>query len=103
MDSKLITVDDRGSYEATLLSQATVASCLTPEDGLFLYGELRRALQAFVMDGEMHIFYTFTPVYSSGATDINWSVFRRAMEGLDESGLRVLDFVGVNPGLVNRM
>lgn len=101
--SSLITVDNFGSYEATLLSQATIASFLTPEDGLFLNDELRRALRAFVMDGEMHIFYTFTPVYSSAAADLNWPVFRREMESLDDSGLRVLEFVGVNPGLVNRM
>lgn len=103
INSDLITVDKFGSYEATLLSQATVASSLTPEDGLFLHGELRRALRAFVMDGEMHMFYTFTPVYNSGTADINWPIFRREMEGLDESGLRVLEFVGVNPALVNRM
>jgi DNA polymerase theta len=102
IDSGLVTLDCLGSYEATQLSQATVASYLTPEDGIFLYGELRRALRAFVMDGEMHIFYTFTPVYNSGI-DIKWPIFRREMEGLDESGLRVLEFVGVNLGLVNRM
>lgn len=101
--SGLITLDNLGSYEATPLSKATVAAYLTPEDGLFLHDELRRALQAFVMDGDMHIFYTFTPLYNSGLADINWPVLRREMEGLDESGLRVLGFVGVNPGLVNRM
>lgn len=103
IDARLIQVDRFGSYEATLLSQATVASCLTPEDGLFLHDELRRALRAFVMDGEMHIFYTFTPVYNSGTADFNWPLFRREIESLDESGLRVLSFVGVNPSLVNRM
>jgi len=103
MASGLITLDNHGSYEATLLSQATVAAFLTPEDGLFLHDELRRALRAFVMDGEMHIFYTFTPVYSPGSADLNWPVFRREIESLDESGLRVLEFVGVKPGLVNRM
>lgn len=88
--SQLITMDDFGSYEVTLLSQATVASYLTPEDGLFLHDELRRALRAFVMDGEMHIFYTFTPLYNSNAADLNWPIFRREVEDLDESGLRVL-------------
>ena len=100
--SGLVTVDSFGTFEATLLSKATVASSLTPEDGIFIHGELRRALQAFVMDGEMHIFYTFTPLYNA-QTDINWPIFRRELESLDESGLRVLEFVGVNPGLVNRM
>ena len=99
----LITLDQFGSYEATLLSQATVASYLAPEDGIFINGELRRALRAFVMDGEMHIFYTFTPAYISGLADINWPIFRREMWNLDESGLRVLEFVGINPGLINRM
>ena len=101
--SGFIIVDHLGSYEATLLSQATVASYLTPGDGIFIHSELRQALRAFVMDGEMHIFYTFTPVYISGLADINWPIFRREMWNLDESGLRVLEFVGINPSLINRM
>ena len=101
--SDLIAIDSTGSYEATLLGQAIVASSLTPEDGTFLHGELQRALRAFVMDGAMHLFYTFTPVHWSSGADINWSVFRREMERLDESGLRVLNFVGVNPAFVNKM
>lgn len=101
--SGLVFLDSTGSYEATLLSQAIIASSLTPEDGIFLHSELQRALQAFVMDGEMHIFYTFTPVQGAFAADINWPIFRRELDGLDESGLRVLRFVGVNPAFVNRM
>ena len=103
MTSDLITLNNLGSYEATCLSQALVAACLNPEDGLFLHDELRKALRAFVMDGDIHIFYTFTPLNHSSPADINWPVLRKEMECLDESGLRVLDFVGVNPGLVNRM
>lgn len=102
-NSGLLRIDSTGSYEATLISQAIVASSLSPEDGLFLHAELQRALQAFVMDGEMHIIYTFTPVQWSSGAHINWSVFRREMERLDESGLRVLNFVGISPGFVNRM
>lgn len=99
----MVTVDATGSYEATPLSEATIASSLTPDDGIFVHSELRRALRAFVMDGEMHIFYMFTPVQSSNISSVSWSIFRREMECLDESGIRVLEFVGVNPGLVNRM
>ena len=101
--SGLITVDRFGGYEATCLSQAIVASCLTPEDGIFLHEELQRALRAFVMDGEMHIFYTFTPVTLTGFEDINWVIFRSEIENLDESGRRVLEFVGMSPAFVNRM
>lgn len=103
IESGLIFLASTGSYEATLLSQAIIASSLTPEDGIFLHGELTRALQAFVMDGDMHIFYTFTPLQGFLAADINWPIFRREMEALDESGLRVLRCVGGNPAFVNKM
>jgi len=55
------------------------------------------------MDGEMHIFYMFTPVQSTGLADIKWPIFRTEMEGLDESGLRVLKYVGISPKFVNEM
>ena len=103
VDFGLIEIDLHGGYTATSLSQATVASYLTPEDGLFLHDELRRALQAFVMDGEMHIFYTFAPVWNPGNVEIKWNIFRKEVDCLDESGLRVLSFVGINPALVNRL
>ena len=103
LQSGLVVRDRFGGYEATSLSQAIVASYLTPEDGVFLHQELTKALQAFVMDGEMHVFYTFTPVTLSGTAEINWPVFRKEIDHLDESGLRVLDLVGVRAAFVNRM
>ncbi|KAI9698174.1 MAG: hypothetical protein M1836_004176 [Candelina mexicana] len=101
--TSLIRIDTIGCFEATTLGQAIVASSLTPEDGLFVYDEFKRALRAFVMDGEMHIFYMFTPVHSSGLGEINWQIFRDQINELDESGLRVLDFVGIKPSAVNRL
>ncbi|TDZ73168.1 DNA polymerase theta [Colletotrichum trifolii] len=84
-----VTTDVCGNYQPTKLGRAIVASALDPDDGVFINKELERALQAFVMDGEMHILYTFTPVHDFG-TSINWQVFRNEMENLDESGHRVL-------------
>ncbi|TDZ12958.1 DNA polymerase theta [Colletotrichum spinosum] len=84
-----VTTDVCGNYQPTKLGRAIVASALDPDDGVFIKKELERALQAFVMDGEMHILYTFTPVHDFG-TSINWQVFRNEMENLDESGHRVL-------------
>ena len=103
ISSNLIRTENNDSYEATPSGQAIVASSMTPEDGLFVYNELRRALQAFVMDGEMHVFYTFTPVNTWGFGDIKWPILRGEIDRLDESGLRVLDFVGISPAFVNRM
>ena len=98
-----LSIDRFGTYVATRLSQATVSAYLTPEDGVVVHDELQQALRAFVMDGEMHIFYLFTPVQLHGLSDIDWQRFRCEIENLDESGLRVLGFVGINPALVNRM
>ena len=99
----LIRMTPDTAYEATLLGEAIVASSLTPEDGIFVHNELQKALTAFVMDGEMHIFYTFTPIQTTGLADINWHIFRRELQSLDESGVRVLQFVGIRPTLVNSM
>lgn len=41
-------------YKATLLGEAVVASSLTPEDGLFVYKQLKKSLEAFVLDCDMH-------------------------------------------------
>lgn len=103
LESGFIILDGEGTYGATLLGQAVVTSSLTPDDGLFVHAEFQRAMQAFVMDGEMHIFYMFTPVHSTGLGDINWQTFRKEIDSLDESGLRVLQFCGISPAFINRM
>lgn len=88
--------DALSTYAATQLGRAIVASSIDPDDGVFIYKELSRALRAFVMDGEMHILYTVTPVQDFGAA-VNWRVFRDEMDQLDESGLRVLSFLRIKP------
>ncbi|ETS87920.1 hypothetical protein PFICI_01748 [Pestalotiopsis fici W106-1] len=101
-DMGFIVPDQSGGFEATQLGRAVVASALEPEDGAFVHRELQRALRAFVMDGEMHILYTFTPVQDFSMT-VNWQVFRNEMDTLDESGMRVLTFLGLKPTVINRM
>jgi len=103
LEIEAIRETDTGSYEATLLGQAIVLASLTPEDGIFIHEDLQRALRAFVMDGEMHIFYMFTPVQTSSLSEIVWPTFQKEMERLDDSGIRALQFVGVKPSFVNKM
>ncbi|KAJ6175456.1 hypothetical protein N7485_002370 [Penicillium canescens] len=103
LDEELIIFREDESYGSTPLGQAIVASAFSPEDGLFIHEELKRALQAFVMDGDMHIFYMFTPLQAAMNTPIDWQIFRDQLDRLDESGLRALQFVGVQPGFVNTM
>ncbi|KAK0119000.1 hypothetical protein ONS96_012073 [Cadophora gregata f. sp. sojae] len=99
---QLVQRTNESGFKATLLGEAIVASSLTPEDGLFIHRELRKALQAFVMDGEMHVLYSFTPVQAA-VTNINWRIFRKEMDGFDESNLRAMDFVGLKPSIINKM
>lgn len=99
---EFVTKDTHSTYTATQLGKAIVASAIDPDDGVFIHKELSRALRAFVMDGDMHILYTFTPVQESGV-QVNWQVFRNEMEGLDESGMRVLSFLGLKPTTILRL
>ncbi|KAJ5791854.1 uncharacterized protein N7518_008865 [Penicillium psychrosexuale] len=92
VDEDLVILRNDESYEATPLGQAIVASAFS-----------HRRRPAFVMDGDMHIFYMFTPLQAAVNTPIDWQVFRDQLDRLDESGLRALQLVGVQPGFVNTM
>lgn len=98
----LASSDGLGNFVPTRLGNAIVASAVDPDDGVFVHKELSKALRAFVMDGEMHILYVFTPVQDFGVA-VNWQVFRNEMELLDESGLRVLSFLGIKPTTILRL
>lgn len=63
---------------------------------------MTRALQAFVMDTDIHVFYTFTPL-TMATIDINWRIFLGEMDKLDDSGIRALRFIGINPVQVNNL
>jgi DNA polymerase theta len=97
-----VTKDLYSNYAATQLGKAIVASALDPDDGIFIHRELSRALQAFVLDGELHMLYTFTPVQEVNAP-VNWQVFRDEIGSLDESGMRVVTLLGISPPLVVKL
>lgn len=99
---ELVAADADGAYSATQLGKAIVASSFDPDDGIFIYEEMVKTIRAFVMDGEMHILYVFTPVQDFGIT-VNWQVFRNEVSSLDDSGMRVLRFLGMKPTVVERL
>lgn len=67
---ELIAVDSVSTYGATRLGKSIFTPSFTPEDGIFIHEGLKRAVQAFVMDGEMHFLYMFTPIQTP-QVDIN--------------------------------
>ncbi|KAK4186168.1 P-loop containing nucleoside triphosphate hydrolase protein [Podospora australis] len=101
--SGFITTDEDGNFQATLLGKAIVASALDPEDGVFIHHELQKALKGFVMDGDMHVLYSFTPIPDLENFAVNWRIFWNEVQQLDDSGHRVLISVGLSPGMLNRM
>lgn len=104
MDQRLIQrAEFEHCLEPTKLGTAVVASGLSPEDGIFVHSELSRALESLVLDGDLHILYLFTPVQTSGLSGISWLTFRNQLESLEESGLRAVRLIGVNPAFVNRL
>jgi hypothetical protein len=102
LQTDLIQKDSNDVFSATVLGQAIVASSLTPEDGIFVHRELRKALQAFVMDGEMHVLYSFTPVQAAQG-NIDWQTFLKEVEKFDDSNQRAFKFVGLKMTELNRM
>lgn len=101
---EFITIDKFGNFEATKLGKAIVASVLDPEDGIFIHDELKKALQAFVLDGEMHVLCTFTPpVQDLSFVTVNWRVFWNEMQKLGESDLRTMGFLGIKPVMLEKM
>ncbi|KAK5084401.1 hypothetical protein LTR05_005477 [Lithohypha guttulata] len=108
LKDKLIEVSDLDTYLPTPLGSAIVASGLTPEAGLFVHADLRQALTSFVMDSEIHLFYLFTPIPQpttgmAMTQDVSWPTFRNLLEQLDDSSIRALRLIGINPALVNRL
>jgi DNA polymerase theta len=100
--TELIQKDGNDVFHATLLGQAIIASSLSPEDGLFVHRELKKAQQAFVMDGEMHVLYLFTPIQAAQA-NVDWQKFLKEVEKLDESNQRALGFIGLKMTEISRM
>lgn len=98
----LVETDEYSNYAPTKLGKAIVASAIDPDDGVFVHAEMLKTLRAFVMDGDMHILYVFTPVQSFGV-NINWQIFQREITSLDESGIRVLRFLGLKLATIEKL
>ncbi|MCJ1445115.1 MAG: hypothetical protein MMC23_005620 [Stictis urceolatum] len=89
-------------WAPTRLGSAIVAAGVSPSDGLLMHSELERALKSFVLDGDLHVFYLFSPYTPSSLGPIDWREFMARLERLDQSGERAMQLVGVSPGLVMR-
>ena len=83
-------------YVATRLGLACLASSLSPDEGLSVFSELRKARRQFVLENELHIIYLIVPIYAAVSwPKLDWMGFLTMWEGLSEDMRRVGSIVGV--------
>ncbi|XP_044010406.1 DNA polymerase theta [Aphidius gifuensis] len=96
LNQKSINGNDE-RWIATQLGKASLAASVPPKDALFLFEELLKARRTFVLDTELHIIYTVTPINSSNNIgDINWLNFFDLWKSMSDSDKRVGQHVGVS-------
>ncbi|KAK0079774.1 hypothetical protein PV326_008551 [Microctonus aethiopoides] len=88
-------------WVATPLGKACLAASVPPKDGLFLFEELQKARQCFVLDTELHVIYLVTP-FNSGSQigQIDWYVFLDLWRDISDSERRVGQLVGVKESYI---
>ncbi|KAK3748922.1 hypothetical protein QZH41_019878, partial [Actinostola sp. cb2023] len=83
-------------YVPTQLGAATVASALSPDEALVVFGDLQQARKCFVLESELHIMYQVTPIYvETQWPNLDWNQFLSIWERLPSHMRRVADIVGI--------
>lgn len=83
-------------FVSTRLGYACLASSMPPSDGFFLFSELQKARQNFVIETELHAVYLVTPFsVCYQLQNIDWLFYLDLWEKLSTSMQRVGELVGV--------
>lgn len=84
-------------FVSTRLGYACLASSMPPTDGIFLFSELQKARQNFVLETDLHAVYLVTPFsVCNQLQEIDWMYFMDMYENLSTSQKRVGELVGVS-------
>lgn len=85
-------------FVSTRLGYACLASSMPPTDGMFLFSELQKARQNFVLETDLHAVYLVTPFsVCYQLQDINWNHFWDMWDhNLSPAMKRVGQLVGVH-------
>ncbi|XP_031620779.1 DNA polymerase theta isoform X2 [Contarinia nasturtii] len=87
----------------TRLGYACLASSMPPSDGFFLFSELQKARQNFVLETELHAIYLVTPFsVCYQLQDIDWLFYLDMWEKLSTAMQRVGHLVGVKESFLVR-
>lgn len=95
-----IHVDDEANeikFVPTRLGLACLASSLPPKDGFWLFSELQKSRQNFVLESELHAIYLVTPFsVAYQLQNIDWRCFAEMHDMLPDMMKRVGAMVGVS-------
>lgn len=87
---------DEIKFVSTRLGYACLASSMPPSDGFFLFSELQKARQNFVLETELHAIYLVTPFsVCYQLQEIDWLFYLDMWEKLSTSMQKVGELVGV--------
>lgn len=90
-------------FISTRLGYACLASSMPPSDGFFLFSELQKARQNFVLETELHAVYLVTPFsVCYQLKEIDWLLYLDMWEKLSNSMQRVGELVGVKESFLVR-
>lgn len=89
-------VEQEIRFVSTRLGYACLAASMPPSDGFFLFSELQKARENFVLETELHAVYLVTPFsVCYQLQDIDWLFYLDTWEKLSNSMQRVGELVGV--------
>ncbi|XP_074663190.1 DNA polymerase theta-like [Tubulanus polymorphus] len=90
-------------YFPTQLGSAVLASSISPDEGLAVFADLRKARKNFVLESELHVIYQVTPIFSSDlSSGIDWYQYLCMWEALSPSDRTVAELVGVQEGFLTK-
>lgn len=88
---------------ASKLGHALFQSSFAPDEGLFVFQDLKRARMRLVLDGDLHLMYLVTPIFHGLQPDYNrlWSIYDRARRA-DPVKALVFELVGLDEARLDR-
>lgn len=88
-------------FVSTRLGYACLASSVPPNEGIFLFSELQKARQNFVLETDLHAVYLVTPFsVCNQLQEIDWMHFMDKWDDLSASMQHVGKLVGVSVAFI---
>ena len=89
------------SFFPTPLGEGTVASSMSPDDGILLYAELLKGKKNLKVDQDLHLVYHCTPFFAT--IEPRWDVFESCyVNRLQEGELEAVYAIGLDQAFLSR-